>query len=270
MKLADVLRKECVVINARLSDKAEVLRDVVRLAKKSSILDSVSEQEILTGLQGRESLGSTGVGKGIAIPHCRLKTVKDFVVGIVTVPAGVDFDALDAGKVRLIVFIIAPEVESNQHVRLLSVISQRLLAPNALKQILAEQTADGVYDSFLQNQDVEINDRKRAEKSLIHVFIQSEDIFRDVLQILTGIESSSLVVVGAENAGVYLSKLPLFASFWSDEPSNFGRIIIAVVDKNLTNEALRRIESVAGDLGKSAGVMATVQEVDYVAGSLNT
>jgi hypothetical protein len=76
--------------------------------------------------------------------------------------------------------------------------------------------------------------------------------------------------VGAENASVYLSKLPLFASFWSDEPSNFGRIIIAVVDKNLTNEALRRIESVAGDLGKSTGVMATVQEINYVAGSLNT
>jgi hypothetical protein len=117
---------------------------------------------------------------------------------------------------------------------------------------------------------VEIDDRPRAAKNLIHVFIQSEDIFREVLQILTGIESSSLVVVGAENASVYLSKLPLFASFWSDEPSNFGRIIIAVVDKNLTNEALRRIESVAGDLGKSTGVMATVQEINYVAGSLNT
>ncbi len=270
MKLADVLRKECVVVNAQFGNKTDALREVARLAKKSSILDSVSEQDILAGLQARESLGSTGVGKGIAIPHCRLKAVKDFVVGIVTVPSGVDFDALDAGKVRLIVFIIAPEVVSNQHVRLLSVISQRLLAPKAIECILAEQTQEGVYESFLRGHDVEINDRQRAAKNLIHVFIQSEDIFRDVLQILTGIESSSLVVVGAENAGVYLSKLPLFASFWSDEPSNFSRIIIAVVDKNLTNEALRRIESVAGDLGKSAGVMATVQEVDYVAGSLST
>ncbi len=270
MKLADVLHKECVAVNAQLSDKAEALRQVAGLAKKSSILESVSEQEILVGLKARESLGSTGVGKGIAIPHCRLKAVKDFVVGGITVPSGVDFEALDAEKVRLIVFIIAPEVVSNKHVRLLSVISQRLLAPNVLEQIVAEQTPEGVYESFLRGQDVEINDRTRAAKSLIHVFIQSEDIFREVLQILTGIESSSLVVVGAENAGVYLSKLPLFASFWSDEPSNFGRIIIAVVDKNLTNEALRRIESVAGDLGKSTGVMATVQEVSYVAGSLST
>ena len=95
MKLADVLLKECIAVNAQLSDKAEALRQVAGLAKKSSILDNVSEQEILVGLQARESLGSTGVGKGIAIPHCRLKTVKDFVVGIATVPAGIDFDSLD-------------------------------------------------------------------------------------------------------------------------------------------------------------------------------
>mgnify|MGYP001080182966 CR=1 FL=1 len=270
MKLADVLHKECVAVNAQFGNKTEALREVARLAKKSSILDSLSEQEIITGLKTRESLGSTGVGKGIAIPHCRLKSTKDFVVGIVTVPSGVDFDALDGEKVRLIVYIIAPEVESNKHLRLLSVISQRLLAPKAMERILAEQTPEGVCENFLRGPDEEINDRQPAAKNLIHVFIQSEDIFRDVLQILTGIESSSLVVVGAENAGVYLSKLPLFASFWSDEPSNFGRIIIAVVDKKLTNETLRRIESVAGDLGKGAGVMATVQEVNYVAGSLST
>jgi len=270
MKLIDVLKKECIVAGAAPGNKADALHQIAQLAKKSAILSDVSEQEILVGLQARESLGSTGVGKGIAIPHCRLKSAKEFVVGILTVPSGVDFDALNAEKVRLIVFIIAPEVESNKHLRLLSVISQRLLAPKALEQIVAEQTPGGVYENFLRGRDEEINDRQPAAKSLIHVFIQSEDIFRDVLQILTGIESSSLVVVGAENASVYLSKLPLFASFWSDEPSNFGRIIIAVVDRKLTNETLRRIESVAGDLGKGTGVMATVQEIHYVAGSLST
>ena len=269
MKLVDVLRKECIAVNARWSDKAEALREVAGLAKKSSVLESVSEQGILTALQARESLGSTGIGKGVAIPHCRLKSAKDFVVGIVTIPSGVDFDALDAEKVRLIVFIVAPEVVSNKHVRLLSIISQRLLAPNALEDIVAGKRPDDVYNSFLRGRDVNIDDMERVAKSLIHVFIQNEDVFRDILQILTGVESGSLVVLGAENAGVYLSRLPLFASFWSDEPSNFSRIIIAVVDRNLTNETLRRIESVTGDLNKRIDVMVTVQDVDYAAGSLS-
>lgn len=269
MKIADVLKEECVVANAQFASKPEALREVARLAKKSAVLEGVGEQEILAGLEARESLGSTGVGKGVAIPHCRLKSVKDFVVGIVTVPSGVDFDAPDGEKVRLIVFIVAPEVESNKHVRLLSVISQNLLAPKALDRILVKQTPNEVYQTFLHGKDIEINGRERVPKSLIHVFIQSEGVFRNVIQILTGIESSSLVVVGAENAGVYLLKMPLFASFWSNEQSKFSRIIIAVVERGLANEAVRRIESVTGDLTKKAGVLVTVQEVSYAAGSLD-
>lgn len=270
MKLIDVLRKECVAVNVRLSDKTETLQEIARLAKKCSVLDSASEQEILDGLKARELLGSTGVGKAVAIPHCRLKSVKEFVVGMVTVPSGVDFDSPDGEKVRVIVFIVAPEIVSNQHVRLLSVISQTLLAPKALDRILASRTPEEVYDSFLRDKDVEINDVQRVPKSLIHVFIQNEDVFRNIIQVLAGVESSSMFVIGAENAGVYLSKMPLFASFWYDKPSDFGRIIIAVVDKSLTNETLRRIESVAGDLNENVGVMVTVQEVFYMAGSLDT
>ena len=270
MKLADVLRKECILAKARFGDKTEAIRQVARLAKQCSVLENVSEQEILAGLEAREALGSTGVGRGVAIPHCRLKSVTDFVVGLITVPSGVDFDAIDAGKVKLIVFIIAPEVESNKHVRLLSVISQMLLEPKVPERILSEKTPEGVYEACIRNQDAEISDREGSARSLIHVFVQSEDVFRDILQILTGVESSSLVVVGAENASIYLSKLPLFASFWTDEPSNFGRIIIAVVPKKLSNETIRRIESVAGDLGKASGVLVTVQDIAYSAGSLGT
>jgi PTS system nitrogen regulatory IIA component len=270
MKLADVLHKECIVINAEFNNKAEVLWEVARLAKKSPVLKRVSEEEIFAGLEARESLGSTGIGGGVAIPHCRLKSVQEFVVGVIVVPPGVDFDALDDRKIRLVVFIIGPEVESNKHVRLLSIISQHLLAPNALDKILAEKTPDGIYDSLLSEKEEDINGGEQVARSLIHVFIQNEDFFRDILQILTGIESSSLVVVGAENARIYLSKMPLFASFWSDEPSDFSRIIIAVVDKKLTNETLRRIESISGDLNKSASVMVTIQEISYAAGSLST
>ena len=71
MKLVDVLRKECVVVGAKLNDKAATLREIARVAKLSPIIKDVNEEEILRGLQERESLGSTGFGKGIAIPHCR-------------------------------------------------------------------------------------------------------------------------------------------------------------------------------------------------------
>jgi PTS system nitrogen regulatory IIA component len=270
MKIANILKEECIVANAQFADKSEVLREVARAAKKNEILGKVREKDIVSGLENREASGSTGIGKGIAIPHCRLKSVPDFVMGIITVPTGVDFEALDKQKVNILIFIIAPKAESNQHVKLLSVISQTLLMPGVVDELLSQDTAASIRQCFLRRAASDIEANGESRKSLLHVFVQDENIFKEILQVLTGIPSSSLVVSSVENTSSYLVKMPLFAEFWSDEPSRFGRVIVAVVGRDLTNEAIRRIESVTGDLNKNNSVMVTVQDISFAAGSLGT
>ncbi len=269
MKLVDVLREECIVAGAQLSDKARALEAVVQAAKKCRVLKDVSEQDILAGLEKRETLGSTGFGKGIAIPHCRLKDVREFVVGIITVPAGVEFEALDGQKVNIIIFILAPQAESNAHIRLLSAVSQTLLAPGAVKEMLAGTTQRALYESFLRHSRAEIETNGRAARSLLHIFVQQEDMFLNILQMLTAGDTSSLVVLDAQNAGAYLAKIPLFADLWHDESSRFSKVIIAVVEKGLANETVRRIESITGRLNEHSGTLVTMQDVHYAAGSLN-
>jgi PTS system nitrogen regulatory IIA component len=268
MKLIDVLRKECVETSAQFADKAEALNAIVQAAKKNPALKDVPGDEILAALKERESLGSTGFGKGIAIPHCRLNSVDDFVVGIITVPSGVEFEALDGEKVKLILFIIAPQAESNKHLKLLSAISQTLLIPGVVKEMLAENNPEAVYESFLRHTWAEIDTKKQTEKCLLSVFVQDENRFRDILEKLAGIETSSLVIDNTENEGAYLSKAPLFADFWRDEPSQFSKVITIVLDKALANEAIRRIETITGTLNKCTGVMVTAQDLSYAAGSL--
>jgi len=268
MKLIDVLRKECVIASAQFSSKADALRQIAQTAKKSSILKEVSDEEILAGLQERESLGSTGFGKGIAIPHCRLASVTDFVVGIITVPSGIDFEALDGEKVNLIIFIIAPEAKSNEHLKLLSAISQTLLIPGAVEEILAESSSEAVCESFLRHTHAEIDTKQQTTKVMFNVFIQDENIFRDILEKLAGIETGSLVIDNTENAGAYLAKVPLFADFWRDKPSRFSKVITVVLDKELSNETIRRIENITGNLNEYTGVMVTIQDISYAAGSL--
>lgn len=268
MKLIDVLRKECVVASAQFSDKADALKQIVQTAKKTTILKDVPEDDILAGLKERESLGSTGFGKGIAIPHCRLASVTDFVVGIITVPSGVDFEALDQEKVKLIIFIIAPDAKSNEHLKLLSAISQTLLIPGSVKEILAEKTSEAVYESFMRHTHAEIDTKKQTTKVVFSVFVQDENVFRDILEKLAGIETGSLVIDNTENVGAYLAKVPLFADFWRDKPSSFSKVITIVIDKGLSNETVRRIESITGNLNECTGVMVVIQDISYVAGSL--
>jgi PTS system nitrogen regulatory IIA component len=268
MKLIDVLRKECIVANATVNDKADALRQVVQVAKQSLVLKDLTEEEILAGLEGREALGSTGFGKGIAIPHCRLSNVTEFVVGIISVTGGVDFEALDGEKVKLIIFIIAPEAESNKHLKLLSAISQTLLIPGAVKELLAESCPEAICESFIRHTRDNLDTSKQKAKSMFNIFIQNEEVFHDILARVTGIETGSVVVANTENVRSYLTKAPLFADFWRDEPDKFSKVIMFVVDKGLGNEVIRRVESVTGSLSKYSGVMVTVQDISYNAGSL--
>lgn len=190
------------------------------------------------------------------------------MVGIITVPSGVDFEALDKEKVKFVIFIIAPEAKSNEHLKLLSSISQTLLIPGAVKELLAENTAEAVCESFLRHTHAEIDTKKQTAKVVFNVFVQDETVFRDILEKLAGIETGSLVISNTENAAAYLAKVPLFADFWRDKPSSFSKVITIVIDKGLRNETVRRVESVTGNLSERAGVMVTINDISYTAGSL--
>lgn len=270
MRLIDYVRPECVVAGVEFAGKEAVLREVARLAKMSPILEAVPEAAILDGLREREALGSTGFGNGIAIPHCRLEGIDDFVVGLISVPAGVDFDAFDGEKVTLVTFIVAPKGKTDSHIRLLSVVSQTLGIPHAMAEMAAQPTAEALRKSFLRYTLDDVAGEERTNKSLLQVFIQKEDLLRDILQALTAAESSSVVVVDAENTAAYLSHMPLFAGLWSDDPKGFNRIIVAVVERRLANEIVRRIEGITGNLDQTHGVMVTIQDLAYAAGVITT
>lgn len=268
MKVLEVLRSECIETPLAPADKSAALREVAAAAKRSAVLKDVKEEDILEGLERREALGSTGFGNGIAIPHCRLPSVKEFTVGLLGIPEGVDFESLDDEKVRLIVFIVAPDTVSDAHVRLLSGISQALMVPGAVDEMVAAKSPEALRESFLRHIRDEVDTSDQAGRDLFHVFVQDEDLFRDILQVFGGMEGSAAVVVETENTSAYLSKLPLFAGFWTDHPSGFCRLIVAVVNKSMTNETIRRIERITGGPDKCSEVLVSVQDLFYCAGSL--
>ena len=269
MRLHDALREECVGVGVDVPDKDAALETVARWAKNSPLLEGIDEQEVLRGLKEREGLGSTGFGNGIAIPHCRLKGVQDFVVGVLTIPTGVDFDALDEKPVKLIVFIVAPEDASNSHLRLLSAISQVLHGKNVVKEIVSGASPEAVRDSFLRHAGGELDTEGRASKRMVLVFVQDETLFHEVLEVFTSMEHSSAVVINTENLQAHFARIPLFQGLWTHEPGGFSRVIAAVVEKGLTNELVRRVETRTGDLDKRSGIMVTVQDLFYTAGSLD-
>ncbi|MDF7801570.1 PTS sugar transporter subunit IIA [Pontiellaceae bacterium B1224] len=269
MNLIEILRRECVEAQADCRNRDEVLTTIARLAKKSSVLNGITESAILEGLRDREELSTTGFGNGIAIPHCRLDGVDDFVVGILSVPNGTDFAAMDGEPVKLFVFIIAPASQSNVHIKVLSAISQVLNVPEHVAEMINAPTNEILAENFLRHVRDEADPKQHDNKNLFRVQIQNEDLFHDVVKIFAGFTSTTVMVSEAEPAANYINKMPLFAGFWSDKNDDFCKVILATVDKKDTNETIRRIEQKVGSLDERDDMLLTVQELFYCAGSLN-
>ena len=269
MDLSAILCEDCVQTGVQLADKQSTLKLIAQLARKNPQLADVPEETIFAALDERETLDSTGFGGGIAIPHCALDDIEGFVVGIMTVPDGVDFKSLDGKPTCLFVLIIGPSSERNKHISILATVSRVLRVPGLLDELLAETNPLAVRESFLRNSRDEISPAEAPERCLFHVFVQVESKFYDILQVFSAMESASVSITDGKDASGFLQKLPLFTSLWREEPADFNRIITAVVQKSLANDTIRQINDIAGGLGKTTGIMVAVQELFYTDGSLN-
>jgi len=269
MKLAEYLSQSCIEVGVTAKDKADVLKRLAKLAKKSPSLAGCSEDDVYQGFSDRENLGTTGFGNGIAIPHFATDKVDQFQVGLLTVPGGVDFKSLDGKPTRLFVYIIAPDAKRNQHLGVLSNIARFLRQPEHVQALIAADSPEKLRDYIDTKRPKRDDVPLQMDHHLFTVIVQDEEKFPDVLDILTEIDDGYLSVLEANNAGKYLYNMPLFASFWTREQQGFNRIIMAVVPKSQTNRALQKLNVLIEGLPQHKGVMAMVQDLFFSIGSLD-
>jgi nitrogen PTS system EIIA component len=121
MKLREFFDRDAIDLDLQGASKDEILKELIGLLQ----LDDKSEGILFKMLKRRENLGSTGIGKGIAIPHCRSLVVQQLRVAFGRKPAGVDFSAIDNQPVHNFFLIVAPPLEvSNQYLPVLGKLAQ--------------------------------------------------------------------------------------------------------------------------------------------------
>ncbi|MEZ4414538.1 MAG: PTS sugar transporter subunit IIA [Gemmatimonadota bacterium] len=139
MRLRDLFTAECVSLELEAEGKDEALEELIHLLR----LDEKSESTLLKTLRRREKLGSTGIGKGIAIPHCRSLVVSRLRLAYGRKPSGLDFKAIDGQPVQHFFLIVAPPLEvSNQYLPVLGKIAQFAKDPQVPELLLKAQTPD--------------------------------------------------------------------------------------------------------------------------------
>ena len=139
MRISDLLSKESISLGLKLDSKTEAIDALVALQEKAGNLSDAEKYR--ADILAREAQGSTAVGDGVAIPHAKSEAVKKPGLAAVTVPEGVDYEALD-GKTSNLLFMIAAPNDGDFHLEVLSRLMILLMDADFRKTLLDAKTAD--------------------------------------------------------------------------------------------------------------------------------
>jgi nitrogen PTS system EIIA component len=144
--LSDLLGPEQILIDLRVNNKAQLLQELSRRAAAAIAID---EAYIFEVLQAREKLGSTGLGKGFALPHARLESIDAPFALLARLAKPIDFEAIDERPVDLVLLLLTPSNRPNAHLSTLAAVSRPLRDETVLKRLRSARSAAQLRELLL-------------------------------------------------------------------------------------------------------------------------
>ncbi|MGI9227166.1 MAG: PTS sugar transporter subunit IIA [Gammaproteobacteria bacterium] len=149
MYLKDTISEEGIVFTTSVSSKKRALEILSEsLAQQHT---SISKSKVLDALLAREKLGSTGLGKGVAIPHCRIEDLDKIYVAMLKLEEGVDFEASDEALVTFLFCMVVPDDAEDDHLKLLANLAELLDNETVRQSIEKCENATCLYQLLCQH-----------------------------------------------------------------------------------------------------------------------
>ncbi len=162
MRIVDLLDPKSIQLGGKADGKQDALNQMVELMAKSGKIDDVNVYR--KGVYERESEGTTGIGEGIAIPHCKSDAVNSPGLAAMVLPEGVDFDSLDGQPAKLIFLIAAPNTEDNVHLDVLSKLSMLLMDEDFSIDLQGAKSVEE-FLAVIDNAESRKDDEKKSKKT---------------------------------------------------------------------------------------------------------
>ena len=146
MKLLDFVARDSILVDLRATGKEQAIREMVGSLNGCGRLPSDDVESIIRAILGREELGSTGIGMGVAVPHTRHPTLQRLVGTVALSRRGVDFAALDGEPVDIFFLLVSPQNQPGDHLRALENISRHLKDERFVSFLRQAKTREAVID----------------------------------------------------------------------------------------------------------------------------
>lgn len=148
MKIADLVTPERIVCGAKVASRKRVLELLSSLVVSNQ--PQLAEQDVVESLLARERLGGTGLGRGLALPHGRLKNLDRAVGAFVKLDNGIDFDAHDQQPVDLLFALLVPEQSTDEHLQILAALAQMFSDARLREQLREADSSQNLFDLLTQ------------------------------------------------------------------------------------------------------------------------
>ncbi|UCF97047.1 MAG: PTS sugar transporter subunit IIA [Spirochaetaceae bacterium] len=149
MALVDLIRPEVVKVPLVSTTKPEVIRELVEVLRDSGKIADV--EAVYDALMKRESLGSTGLEQGIAVPHAKTPSVNSLTIALGISPKGIDFQAIDGNPSKLFFLLLAPPDQSGPHIEALADIARITKSQAFCRTVIGATTPAEVVELFSEN-----------------------------------------------------------------------------------------------------------------------
>ena len=152
MRMSDFVVRDAIIPELKANTKEGVIREMVESLRAASYFKNADPEDIIKAILKRELLGSTGIGRGVAIPHTKHNSVDRLVGTVALSRTGVPFDSLDGEPVHVFVLLISPQDRPGDHLRALENVSRSLRDDGFVRSLRQATTREAVWE-LLGDQD---------------------------------------------------------------------------------------------------------------------
>ncbi|HQR05795.1 MAG TPA: PTS sugar transporter subunit IIA [Gemmatales bacterium] len=145
IRITDFVVKEAINPGVKATTKEAVIRELVSSLKTTGKVTETDEENIVKAIMRREQLGSTGIGRGVAIPHAKHESVGKLIGSIGLAPAGIPFESLDNDPVNIFVMLLYAPERPGEHLRALEAVSRLLRDEKFCQSLLKCTTREEIW-----------------------------------------------------------------------------------------------------------------------------
>jgi PTS system, fructose subfamily, IIA component len=149
-KIADYINVETIDLNLKAKNKNAVIKELFENIKKSGQVEN--EELALEDLYTRENMGSTGIGKNVAVPHAKTEAVRELTVTLGISKNGIEYDAIDNENVNIFFMFLCPKNEAQEYLRVLARISRMIKEDKFRENLIKAKTKEEIIE-IIRNEE---------------------------------------------------------------------------------------------------------------------